>query len=127
MRLSQQMEFAMVLTLNKKLITLVAVALLLSACSSASQTDGSITESTLPNPTISKLVKDCTYFQELAYELRESATGGHTKIITQDFIERWTYVVMNNSKCFTQIEYCDAIDAHNSVSPRSRQESSPYC
>jgi hypothetical protein len=71
--------------------------------------------------------KDCRYFQELAYGLQESVKSAHTKIITEDFINRWTYVVMNNAKCFTQIEYCDAIDMHNSVSPWGKQESPPNC
>jgi hypothetical protein len=114
--------------MSKRQVACLVVALLtLSGCANKS-TNSDPTTPSQPSSTFENLpTKDCTYFQELAYELKESANGGHTKIITQDFIERWTYVVMNNSKCFTQIEYCDAIDAHNSVSPQGRQESSPYC
>lgn len=114
--------------MSKRLVICLVVALLtVSGCANESTSS----DPTVPSQSSSTLenlpAKDCTYFQELAYGLRDSADGGHTKIITQDFIERWTYVVMNNSKCFTQLEYCDAIDAHNSVSPWGRQESSPYC
>jgi hypothetical protein len=106
---------------------LILALLTTSGCSITSK----ISEPISPTPSSAEQSllpeKDCRYFQALAYSLQESASKGHTKIITKDFIERWTYVVMNNSKCFTQIEYCDAIDAHNSVSPWGRQESSPYC
>ena len=106
---------------------LVAALVTVSGCANESTSSNpqvpSQSSSTLENLP----VKDCTYFQELAYGLQNRANGGHTKIITKDFIERWTYVVMNNSKCFTQLEYCDAIDAHNSVSPWGRQVSSPNC
>ena len=114
--------------MSKSLVAcLVVVLVTVSGCANES-TSSSPQVPPQSSSTLENLpAKDCTYFQELAYGLRESANGGHTKIITQDFIERWTYVVMNNSKCFTQLEYCDAIDAHNSVSPRGRQESSPYC
>jgi hypothetical protein len=102
---------------------------IVTVTSCANETPSTNQTALIKTPSVieSQPTKDCTYFQELAYELKESASGGHTKIITKDFIERWTYVVMNNSKCFTQIEYCDAIDAHNSVSPWGRQESSPHC
>ena len=114
--------------MSKPLVAWLVVALLtVSGCANESTSS----DQTLPSQPSSKVenlpLKDCIYFQELAYSLQNRANGGHTKIITKDFIERWTYVVMNNSKCFTQIEYCDAIDAHNSVSPWGRQESSPYC
>jgi hypothetical protein len=72
-------------------------------------------------------VKDCNYFQELATDLRARTDGRHTKIITEDFISQWTYVVMNNSNCFSQQEYCQALYAKNSITPVGRQESSPYC
>jgi hypothetical protein len=114
--------------MSKPLVACLVVALLtVSGCANES-TSSDQTLPSQPSSTLENLpAKDCTYFKELAYELRESANGGYTKIITKNFIEQWTYVVMNNSKCFTQLEYCDAIDAHNSVSLWGRQESSPYC
>ena len=81
-----------------------------------------------PSSSIDSLpVKDCTQFQENVYGLQQSALDSGAKVIKEDFIYQWTAVVFNNSKCFTQDEYCDAIDAHNSVAPWGRQESSPYC
>jgi hypothetical protein len=114
--------------MSKPLVACLVVALLtVSGCANESSSSNP-KEPSQPSTKVENMpLKDCIYFQELAYGLQNRANGGHTKIITKDFIERWTYVVMNNSKCFTQIEYCDAIDAHNSVSPWGRQESSPYC
>ena len=114
--------------MTRTLVVILGVAAVtVTACASETPSTNQSTPIKTPSVIESQPSKNCTYFQELAYELKESADGGHTKIITQDFIERWTYVVMNNSKCFTQTEYCEAIDAHNSVSPWGRQESSPYC
>jgi hypothetical protein len=114
--------------MTRTLVVILGMAIV-TVTSCGNETPSTNQAATIKTPSVieSQPTKDCTYFQELAYELKESASGGHTKIITKDFIERWTYVVINNSKCFTQIEYCDAIDAHNSVSPQGRQESSPYC
>ena len=111
---------------QKIVVTQIVLVFLLSACSSTSQTDVSITESTLPNPTISKPVKDCEYLQDLAYELQNEAEDRPTRI-AEDFIGQWSNVILRNPSCFTNEEYCAAIDAHNSVSPSGRQESSPYC
>lgn len=114
--------------MTRTLVVILGMAIVtLTSCAYETPSTSQTTPIKTPSVIESQPTKDCTYFQELAYELKESASGGHTKKITKDFIERWTYVVMNNSKCFTQIEYCDAIDAHNSVSPWGRQESSPYC
>jgi hypothetical protein len=114
--------------MSKLLVACLVVALVtVSGCANESTSSNPKVPSQPPTTLENLPAKDCTHFQKLAYGLRESSNGGHTKIITQDFIEQWTYVVMNNSKCFTQLEYCDAIDAHNSVSPWGRQESSPNC
>ena len=114
--------------MTRTLVVILGMAIVtVTSCANESPSTNQSATIKTPSAIKSQPTKDCTYFQELAYELKESANGGHTKIITKDFIERWTYVVMNNSKCFTQIEYCAAIDAHNSVSPWGRQESSLYC
>ncbi len=114
--------------MSKRLVVYLVFALMItSGCTNDTQSNSPINKQTPPALSQTQPVKDCAYFQDLAYDIQANVEIGHTKIIMDDLIGQWTYVIMNNSKCFTQIEYCDAIDAHNSVSPWGRQESSPYC
>jgi len=109
------------------LITLVLVLVSISGCGKDNSSNQDISSSDSSTVLQEQPVKDCEYFQELADGLREKTDGRHTKIITEDFISRWTFVVMNNPKCFNQEEYCQAIYAKNSITPKGRQETSPYC
>lgn len=108
-------------------ITVVFVLASISGCGKNNSVNQDISSSGSSAVVQEQPVKDCEYFQELATELREKTDGRHTKIITEDFISQWTFVIMNNSKCFNQEEYCEAIYAKNSIIPKGRQETSPYC
>ena len=114
--------------MSKSLLAfLIVVSVTVSACTNESQTSDQSASTKSSTVVESQPVKDCTYFRELALKLQDSANESNTKIITKDLTEQWTYVIMNHSRCFSTEEYCNAIDAHNSVSLRGRQESSPEC
>jgi hypothetical protein len=107
--------------------TLVFVLVSVVGCGKSDPVNQDVSSSNSSTVLQDQPEKDCKCFQELAADLRERTDGRHTKIITEDFISQWTYVVMNNSECFNQEQYCQAIYAKNSITPKGRQVSSPYC
>jgi hypothetical protein len=114
--------------MNKPLlVSLVTVLITASACTTESPVSEPVVPSDSPTYSQSQPIKDCKHFEELAYTLKERTKGGSTERMTKVYVGEWADVVRYNSECFSNDEICEAIDAHNSVSPWGRQESSPYC
>ena len=116
----------MVLTLNKKLVTLVAAILLLTACSEAQQTESQIIQSATPTPNISESAADCNKIQNEIYRLQNSAKELQ-RMFAEEVTLKWTRLVIENRKCFSNDEYCSVIALHNSLEEWYRQESSIWC
>ena len=104
----------------------VVLVFLLSACSSTTQIDASTTESTVPNPSISKPMEDCEYLQNQIYKYQNSAKELQ-RMFAEELTLDWTRLMINNRKCFSNDEYCAAIGIHNSLEEWYRQESSTWC
>ena len=120
------MGFAMALTLNKKLVTLVSAILLLTACSEAEQTESQVIQSATPTPNIRESAADCNNIQNEIYRLQNSAKELQ-RMFAEELTLKWTRLMINNRKCFSNDEYCAAIDLHNSLEEGYRQESSTWC
>jgi len=120
------MGFAMVLTLNKKLVTLVAAILLLTACSETQQTESQVIQSATPTPNISESAADCNSIQNEIYRLQNSAKELQ-RMFAEELTLKWTRLVINNRKCFSNDEYCSVIALHNSLEEWYREASSIWC
>ena len=116
----------MVLALNKKLVTLVAAVLLLTACSEAQQTESQIIQSATPTPNISESAFDCNNIQNEIYRLQNSAKELQ-RMFAEELTLKWTRLVINNRKCFSNDEYCSVIALHNSLEEWYREASSIWC
>jgi hypothetical protein len=114
--------------MNKPLMVgLVTVLVTASACTTKSSISEPVAPSDSPTFTQSQPIKNCKYYEELAYTLKNNIEGGYTERMTKVFIGEWADVVSYNLECFSTKEFCEAIDAHNSVSPAGLRESSIDC
>jgi hypothetical protein len=111
---------------KKMIATQFVLVFLLTACSSTTQMDAPTTESISPNPTISKSVEDCEYLQNQVYKFQSSAKESQ-RMFAEELTLKWTRLMINNRKCFSNDEYCAAIGLHNSLEEWYRQESSIWC
>jgi len=111
---------------KEKIIIQFVLVALLTACSSNSQTESLITQSTVPTPNTSNTVQDCEYLQNQIYQYQNSAKELQ-RMFAEELTLKWTRLMINNRKCFDNDEYCAAIDLHNSLEEWYRQESSTWC
>ena len=114
--------------MNKPLLVgIVTVLITASACTTESPISEPVVPSDSPTYSQGQPIKDCKYFKELAYTLKEMTKGGYTQRMTKVFIEDWADTVRYNRDCFRTEEVCEAIAAHNSISLPALRESSLGC